>query len=415
MDPAKTTIVFITKKLDGGGAERSLLEVFRALDRKHFAPELWRLDPLNLYPGYLFRSDSTDVLPLLPKTRSSSERIKRCAVRLPPYLKKSRAAPLVADSLRLFDRVRRLRGANSAPIILVSSQLSMNVHAAIVQWLCRYRVPVVFIEQNEPYMRYKSVESCSTCDVAWTRIRKMYPRATHIVTVSEASRRSLHVNFGINKDRITSIPNPVNIKKIQSYFRRRKPNHPFYSGRKPLIVCVARFHLLKNHLMLLRSFALVRKTTSAKLVLLGQGSQQQIIERIIVEMGLSQDVAILDFRSRPYAFLANADLSVLASYSEGQGLAVVESLACGVPVVCTNWKGVDELIQHGVNGIVCDMRDDALAVGMLAGLKLAKVNSTQKAATTSARKFDLPTTMEKYESLFRRLERKSTNATFRNH
>jgi glycosyltransferase involved in cell wall biosynthesis len=239
----------------------------------------------------------------------------------------------------------------------------------------------------------------------------MYPSATHVVTVSEAARKSLQINFNIEKKRITSIPNPVHLKRIHSYLKRYTPNHPFYFQKQPVIICVARFHPLKNHLMLLRSFALVRKTTPVKLILLGQGSQRKVIERIIVEMGLSREVAVIDFKSRPYAFLANADISVLASYSEGQGLAVVESLACGVPVVCTNWKGVRELIHHGVNGIVCHMRDDALAAGLLAGLKLAKIRATQTAAEISAQKFDLPQIVEKYETLFFRLVRPSTNAT----
>jgi glycosyltransferase involved in cell wall biosynthesis len=409
MKSRKITIVFLTKKLNGGGAERSLLEIFRVLNRKIFSPVLWRLDSLNFYPEYLANPDSTEVLPPWPKTRWSTGRIMQCRKALPRYLRKSHPDSLIEDSLRVFERVRRFTAKNPSPVVLVSSQLSMNVHAAIVQWLCRYRLPVVFIEQNEPYMRYKSIESSYTRDLAWNRIRQMYPRATHVVTVSEAARKSLHAKFGVDKNRVTCIPNPVCLEKIRPYLRRRKPSHPFYWSRWPVIVCTARFHLLKNHLMLLRSFALLRKTASAKLILLGQGPQHQIIKRTIAEMGLERDVSILDFRSQPFRFVAHADVSVLASYSEGQGLAVVESLACGVPVVCTNWQGVRELIQPGVNGIVCHMRDDALAAGLLAGLGLAKVGAARTAAKISARKFDLPKIIEKYEALFLRLARPSTN------
>jgi len=412
MKSRKITIVFLTKKLNGGGAERSLLDIFRVLNRKIFSPALWRLDSLNFYPEYLADTDSTEVLPPWPKTRWSTDRVMQCRKALPRYLRKSHPDSLIVDSLRVFERVRRLTTRNPSPVILVSSQLSMNVHAAIVQWLCRYRLPVVFIEQNEPYMRYKSIEFSSTRDLAWARIRQMYPHATHIVTVSEAAKRSLHVKFGVNKNHITSIPNPVCLDKIQPYVLRRKPSHPFYHSGWPVIVCAARFHLLKNHLMLLRGFALLRKSTLAKLILLGQGPQHQIIKRTIAEMRIGRDVSVLNFRSQPFRFVAHANVSVLASYSEGQGLAVVESLACGVPVVCTNWKGVRELIHHGVNGVVCNMRDDALAEGLLAGLELDKVGAARTAAEISARKFDLPRIIEKYEALFLRLARPSTNAAF---
>ena len=55
----KPKVVFLTYMLSGGGAERSLLEIFSSFDRRRFEPILWRLDPLNMYPGYLSKTTSS--------------------------------------------------------------------------------------------------------------------------------------------------------------------------------------------------------------------------------------------------------------------------------------------------------------------------------------------------------------------
>jgi len=399
MDVKRPKIIFLTNMLNCGGAERSLLEVFRALNRQRFDPIVWRLDPTNMYPEYFTAFDSTKVLPRLPQNLKSKIRIGMCRSRLPYYLRKAQITCFIEDGLRLFDSLKQLMKKNSGPVVLVSSQLNMNTRASLLQWLCNYKVPVVFIEHNEPYLRYKNVETPEVRELAWSRIRKIYPRATHIITVSDAGKKSLVNRFGIKKKQVSSIPNPVDVKRIRHYLKLQPPDHPFYRGKTPVLVCVARFHPIKNHAMLLRSFAIVRQKTRLKLALVGLGLLKDTIQRTIAEMGLEDDVAVINFDPEPFGYIAHANLSILTSYSEGQGLAVIESLACGIPVVCTRWKGVGELIKEGVNGIICDMNDAALASGILAGLKLAKSKTRQTAATKSAEKFNTTNILPKYEKL----------------
>lgn len=408
MSDQRPQIIFLANGLNGGGAERSLLEIFHAVDRQRFNPVLWRLGPLNMYPEYLTPADSTEVLPKLPKDPETTARVKHIGAMLPPHLLKAEVHELVADALRIFDRLQPVVRAAASPVILVSSQSSMNIRAAILQWLCAHRVPVVYIEQNEPYVRYLIGESNKARTLHWTRIRETYPQATCVVAVSRAVKASLQDRFGIAPQRIAVIPNPVNLEKLRTARSTPRPPHPFYHANSPVVICVARFSPQKNHQMLLRSLALARKELPLKLILLGHGELKDAIQRSIREMGLDEAVALVDFHPEPFSLIAHADVLALASYCEGHPLALLEALACGVPVVSTNWAGAREIIDDGANGVICDMNDHALAAGLLAGLHLAKSSATSAVAQASVERFAVSTIARKYESLFEKIIREDT-------
>jgi glycosyltransferase involved in cell wall biosynthesis len=216
----------------------------------------------------------------------------------------------------------------------------------------------------------------------------MYPKATRIVAVSQAIKQSLTRRFRVDPAKITVIPNAIDTQAIRAKLRQRPPSHPFYQGRGPVFICTARFHVLKNHQLLLRSFVLVRRKIPAKLILLGHGDQHDTIRRTIDEMALAPHVAMLDFLPDPFAYVAHARLLLLPSYCEGQPLCVLEALACGVPVVSTRWRGVEELIQHRRTGFICAMNDAAFAHGILATLKLGKKPDFRRHALHFADRYD---------------------------
>jgi glycosyltransferase involved in cell wall biosynthesis len=399
MTDRRPMVVFLTHVLNGGGAERSLLEVFQALDRQRFNPLLWRLGALNEYPEYLAGVKATEVLPEPRDRQAAPEYARQVFAGLPAYLQAAGVRNLMTDALRIAERLKRLASTAKGPVILVGSQIGMNSCLAIVQWLTGDCIPMVFIEQNEPYVRYLIGENEKAKAQAWTRIRHTYPRATRVVAVSRAVKNSLSSRFGVEAHQIAVIPNPVNLDQVRAA-ATGQPRHLFYQGRAPVLICTARFFPQKNHAMLLRAFALARQKTPLKLLLLGQGDMRDMLERTILEMGLERDVAIVDFHPQPFAFVAHADLLVLASYGEGHSLALLEALACGVPVVSTNWAGVGEIIEQGKNGIICSMHDRALAEAILAGLKLAKSKKVAAYARASVERFATAKIAQKYEQLF---------------
>jgi len=82
----------------------------------------------------------------------------------------------------------------------------------------------------------------------------------------------------------------------------------------------------------------------------GDGSLRQELERKIERHGLGRHVRLWGYQSKPEDFLFQCDIYVQPSVSEGFGLALVEAMGCGLPVIATAVGGAPEIIHHGKTG-----------------------------------------------------------------
>jgi N-acetyl-alpha-D-glucosaminyl L-malate synthase BshA len=144
----------------------------------------------------------------------------------------------------------------------------------------------------------------------------------------------------------------------------------------------------------------------AVLVLVGDGPERSRVERLARERGLAQRVCFVGKATSFATLLAGADVFLLPSESESFGLAALEALACGVPVVATNVGGLPEVVVHGECGFLCELGDtDAMARGVLA---LTSSPERWARASSAARhiaesRFRKEPVVDAYESLFYRL------------
>jgi N-acetyl-alpha-D-glucosaminyl L-malate synthase BshA len=91
--------------------------------------------------------------------------------------------------------------------------------------------------------------------------------------------------------------------------------------------------------------------------MVGDGPDRQALERDAVEYGLADDVEFVGEQLDLVPWLSAADLFLLPSSQESFGLAALEAMACGVPVVASRVGGLPEVIEDGVTGFVCDPDD----------------------------------------------------------
>lgn len=131
------------------------------------------------------------------------------------------------------------------------------------------------------------------------------------------------------------------------------------------LMCVARLSPEKGHLVLLDAVAILhRRGIDAQCTLIGDGPHRTTIESHARRLGIAHLVRLtgaLAFDRVAEAFRA-ADVVVLASFSEGVPVVLMEALAVGRPVVATNVGGVGELVIHGETGLLVPPADaDALA------------------------------------------------------
>lgn len=173
----------------------------------------------------------------------------------------------------------------------------------------------------------------------------LYKNADKLVCVSKAIEEKLKKEFGFNNTQ--TIYNPVLISK-NSY---DKPvglpeNYFLFFGRIEENV--------KNFSLLLDSY---KKSSvyerNFKLVIIGDGSDKELINTKIKALGLSSDVLLLPFVSDIQPYIQHAFCTLLTSHFEGFPMAIIESLAVGTPVISVDCPtGPSEIIQNRLNGLL---------------------------------------------------------------
>lgn len=123
------------------------------------------------------------------------------------------------------------------------------------------------------------------------------------------------------------------------------------------LISVGNLHLVKGHDILLN--AMLRLNGNIHLSIIGDGPERLHLESFIKNNNLSSKVTLFGrlSLSEMLVHLQQSHLSCMPSRSEGFGIAPLEAMACGLPVVCTNVGGMSEFIIEGFNGYLCDPED----------------------------------------------------------
>ena len=175
-------------------------------------------------------------------------------------------------------------------------------------------------------------------------------RSDAVTAVSEFLREETIRTFGCSGCRIEVIPNFV---KLEEYHpaATREPDGICPPGHK-LLTHISNFREVKRVRDVVRIFARVRRSIPATLLMIGDGPERADAERESRELGVDGDVRFLGRIDTVAPLLQQSDLFLLPSQSESFGLAALEAMACGVPVVGSRVGGLPELIQDGVCGIL---------------------------------------------------------------
>jgi N-acetyl-alpha-D-glucosaminyl L-malate synthase BshA len=120
---------------------------------------------------------------------------------------------------------------------------------------------------------------------------------------------------------------------------------------------VSNFRPVKRIGAVVEVFAQIRQRVNARLLLVGDGPDLPEARRRIRELGLRSSVEILGEQEQIVPVLSEADLFLLPSAQESFGLAALEAMACGVPVVASRVGGLPEVIESGVNGFLHEPGD----------------------------------------------------------
>ncbi|HLM42943.1 MAG TPA: glycosyltransferase [Myxococcaceae bacterium] len=234
--------------------------------------------------------------------------------------------------------------------------------------------------------------------------------ADHVVGNAEAIRRMLVEEEGLSAERVSVIPNGLDIVRFDARVREGlKAALPDTKGA-PVVVHVANMnHPVKRQEDLLRALAMVRlKGQVLHAFLVGDGPRRPELERMAKELGLTDTVHFLGHRADVPAIYARADFGVLCSSAEGMSNAVMEGMAAGLPMVVTRVGGNPELVADGERGLVVPpLRPQELSEAFLRLLGNRELGRRMGAEARAfvERELSLERMVRRHDALYRRVAR----------
>jgi N-acetyl-alpha-D-glucosaminyl L-malate synthase BshA len=225
-------------------------------------------------------------------------------------------------------------------------------------------------------------------------------RSDAVTAVSDYLRDETFRAFGCVNCAITTIPNFVNLEEYAP------ASDGECAGLAPeghkLITHISNFREVKRVKDVIRVFSRIRHAMPATLIMIGDGPERDDAERESRELEVAGDVRFLGRLDSVARILQASDLFLLPSQSESFGLAALEAMACGAPVVASRAGGLPEVITDGISGIL-EPVGSVEAMGRRAVDLLrspARHRTMRDAAIAKAEEFSADRIVPMYERLY---------------
>lgn len=221
-----------------------------------------------------------------------------------------------------------------------------------------------------------------------------------ITAVSENLKNETLKSFDIEKD-IAVIPNFVDANRFHLTNKEHFKKMLAPNGER-ILAHVSNFRKVKRVEDVLAVFERVHEKMPSKLLMIGDGPERQNAEDICRRLGVCHDIRFLGKQDQMEEILNIADLFLLPSQYESFGLAALEAMACGVPVISSNAGGLPEINVHGKTGYLADVGDVA-AMAKFA-IKILEDEATLQTfkdnALAHAAEFSIDKIVPMYEALY---------------
>lgn len=328
-------IAMFMPSLAGGGAEKMFLRVAAGLARRGFAVDL------------LIERAERRHLELAPK----EVRLVRLDARL--------SVTTLPKLLRYLHREH--------PEVLLSNLDWTNAFALIAKKFSARGLRVV-VRQAVTFSMAQADSRFRIRMVVMKALKRLMPSADAIIAVSRGVARDIerHVS-GTVRGLVHAVPNPVVDSELAAQ-AAAPVKHPWFADRSvPVVLSAGRLHSQKDFPTLLRAFSEVGKSRPARLVILGEGRLLERLKALARELRIDRAVDFPGFQANPFAYMAKARVFALSSAYEGLPAVLIESMACGTPVVSTDCPhGPREILEGGRWGRLVPVGDhQALAAAIL--------------------------------------------------
>lgn len=176
-----------------------------------------------------------------------------------------------------------------------------------------------------------------------------------VTAVSRHLREKTQTNYNIDKE-IEVITNFVDTKEYKRASDAAQQHHLAPNGEK-VLAHVSNFRAVKRVTDVIQTFDIVRKKIPSILVLVGDGPDRSLCEKLVRDLGIHDLVRFLGKQSDLVEILSCADVFLMPSQSESFGLSALEAMSCEVPVISTSVGGLPELVVHNQTGYIAEIGD----------------------------------------------------------
>jgi len=324
MSSTKTRVLFTIGSMSGGGAERQTINYLRHLDRNRYEPVLY----LHYRRG--------EYLTLVPED-----------VPVTAFWDRHRPPQIPLPGRIFWWQVRDLAQVLAAERIDVVCSVTFLTTLVAFGAIRRRPTPWIAVEMADPRLdfdhqvkRFRSLKR--------RLLARAYRHADFAVAVSEGVREGMQQTYRLCIEHAAVIRNFIDLAEIDRLARQPGP------GPEPgrfHVVTVGRLDKQKGQIHLLQAMSHLvhrRGRREVHLSILGQGPLEQDLKSFVREQKLDEYVSFVGFLSNPFAFVARCQLFCLPSIYEGLPLALLEGMACRVPVLATDCpSGPREVLAEG--------------------------------------------------------------------
>jgi glycosyltransferase involved in cell wall biosynthesis len=354
-------IALFIPSLHGGGAERVMVSLANGFARRGL-----RVDLVLVKDEGVYRSAVDGAVRVIDLNRS---RTLGSVFALARYLKRER------------------------PRAVLSAMNYVNIVAIWARVLSRADCRLVISDHANLSQALVDAPGTIKKALPWL-MKRSYPRADAIVTVSDGVADDLSTTLGLARSRIVTRHNPIETIEL---LRKREEtlDHPWCApGQPPVILGAGRLSKEKDFATLIKAFEHLRASRNARLIILGEGAERRALEALRESSAHRGDILLAGYQANPYNWMRAASIFVLSSRWEGFGNVLVEAMACGTSVISTRCpSGPEEILAQGKWGRLTPVGD---ARAMAAAIEATLDDAARPDVQTRSQDFSVARAVDAY-------------------
>ena len=281
----------------------------------------------------------------------------------------------------------------------------LHVHYAIPHAYAGYMAKKMLAEEN---ICIPMVTTLHGTDITLVGSHPFYKSAvtfsinkSDIVTSVSQSLKDDTLRLFDIKNEINVVPNFIDVEKHDNPYTECQRDLMANKDEK-IITHVSNLREVKRITDVIEIFDRIQKNMPAKLIMVGEGPEKIPAEELCERLGIAEKVMFVGNSHEIDKILCFSDLFLLPSEHESFGLAALEAMACGVPVISSNTGGIPEVNKQGVSGFLSDVGNvSEMAKNAIHILSdEARLTEFKKNAKNAALKFDTKNIGPLYEELY---------------